>query len=49
MRAVVIPINEKADYNEEHGPIILPQTAHQDKDEADTPLTSQTLTLHGRE
>ncbi|KAF9023053.1 hypothetical protein BGZ52_000099 [Haplosporangium bisporale] len=49
MQAVVIPISDKADYNEEHGAITLPQIAHQDKDEADTPLTSQTLTLHGKE
>ncbi|KAG0089862.1 hypothetical protein BGZ93_005953 [Podila epicladia] len=51
MQAVVIPINEKADYSEEHGAIILPQMEpHQgDKDGLDTPFTSQTLTLHDKE
>lgn len=50
MQAVVIPINEKAEYDEEHGTLTLPQTEpHQDEVETDTPLTSQTLTLHGRE
>ncbi|KAG0037300.1 hypothetical protein BGZ82_002771 [Podila clonocystis] len=51
MQAVIIPISEKADWIEEHGAIIIPQmTPHQgDKEESDTPLTSQTLTLHDKE
>jgi hypothetical protein len=51
MQAVVIPINDKAECSEEHGTIILPQTApHQrDKEESDTPFTSQTLTIHDKE
>ncbi|KAF9305830.1 hypothetical protein BGZ74_008702 [Mortierella antarctica] len=51
MQAVVIPINEKADYSDDHGASILPQTEpHQgDKGELDTPFTSQTLTIHDKE
>ncbi|KAF9422625.1 hypothetical protein BGZ94_008533 [Podila epigama] len=56
--AVVIPMNEKADYLEEHGAMVLPHTKVQmvrddrkpeDEDKSDTPFTSRTLTLHDNE
>ncbi|KAG0023022.1 hypothetical protein BGZ81_008284 [Podila clonocystis] len=51
MQAIIIPISEKADWIEEHGAIIITQsTPHQgDKEESDTPFTSQTLTLDDKE